>query len=360
MSPTPQLLELRHPQGLALTLTDLGATWLSCRVPMPDGSRREVLLGCPTPQVQAQQTAFLGATIGRYANRIGQARIRLGERSWALEPQPGSAHQLHGGPGGFHAQRWQVEQADALQASFSLVSPDGDQGYPGRLEARVSYRIAGPLTVEIAFEARVDAPSPVCLTNHAYFNLDARHGDVRGHRLCIPAQHYLPVDEALIPLGELAAVHGTGFDFRTAKPIERDWLRDDQQAHGGGYDHPFPLDADCAGASAPAAVLQSADGSLHMRVSTTLPALQFYAGQYLAGIPDRDGQPYGACAGVALEPQYLPDSPNHPEWPQHSCWLQPGEVWRHGIRYEFAAEPSQSELSGSQADETLSRVSANR
>lgn len=336
---TPERIELEHPQGLALTLTDLGATWLSCRVPMPDGSRREVLLGCPTPQVQAQQTAYLGATIGRYANRIGNARIALGERNWALEPQPGSAHQLHGGPGGFHGRQWQVGQADALQASFSLVSPDGDQGYPGRMEARVTYRIAGPLAVEIAFEARVEgAPSPVCLTNHGYFNLDAKHGDARGHRLRIAAQHYLPVDQELIPLGALAGVQGSGFDFRTAKTIERDWLRDDpQQRNGGGYDHAFLLDADCTGAASPAAVLQAADDSLCMRLYTTLPALQFYAGQYLTGVPDRDGQPYGACAGVALEPQYLPDSPNHPEWPQPSCWLQPGEVWQHRIRYEFVA-----------------------
>lgn len=332
----PERIELEHPQGLALTLTGLGATWLSCRVPMPDGSRREVLLGCPTPQVQAQQTAYLGATIGRYANRIGNARIALGGRSWALEPQPGSAHQLHGGPGGFHGRQWQVEEADASQASFSLVSPDGDQGYPGRMEARVSYRIAGPLAVEIAFEARVEgAPSPVCLTNHGYFNLDAQHGDVRSHRLRIAAQHYLPVDEALIPLGALAGVQGSGFDFRTAKTIERDWLRDDQQGHGGGYDHAFLLDADCTAAASPAAVLQAADDSLHMHLYTTLPALQFYAGQYLAGVPDRNGQPYGACAGLALEPQYLPDSPNHPEWPQPSCWLLPGQVWQQRIRYEF-------------------------
>jgi aldose 1-epimerase len=333
---TPQCFDIADPEGLALTLTDLGATWLSCRVPMADGSRREVLLGCPTPQVQAQQTAYLGATIGRYANRIGNARITLGERSWSLEPQPGSAHQLHGGPGGFHSRPWQVEQADARAASFSLVSPDGDQGYPGRMEARVSYRIVGPLTLEIAFEARVDAPSPVCLTNHAYFNLDERHGDVRGHRLRIAAQRYLPVNEALIPLGELADVQGSGFDFRTAKTIARDWLRDDpQQRHGGGFDHAFLLDAESADAASPAVELQAADGSLRMRVSTTLPSLQFYGGQFLTGIPDRNGQPYASCAGVALEPQYLPDSPNHPEWPQPSCWLQPGEVWQHRIRYEF-------------------------
>jgi aldose 1-epimerase len=332
---TPQCFELEHPQGLALTLTDLGATWLSCRVPMPGGHRREVLLGCPTPQVQAQQTAYLGATIGRYANRIGNARITLGERSWALAPQPGSVHQLHGGPGGFHSRHWQVERVDGQEASFSLVSPDGDQGYPGRMEARVSYAIVSPLTLEIAFEARVDAPSPVCLTNHAYFNLDERHGDVRAHRLRIPAQRYLPVDEALIPLGELADVQGSGFDFRIAKTIGRDWLRDEQQRHGRGFDHAFLLDAECAGGASPAAVLEAGDASLRMQVYATLPSLQFYAGQLLTGVPDRNGQPYASCAGIALEPQYLPDSPNHPEWPQPSCWLQPGEVWRHRIRYEF-------------------------
>jgi aldose 1-epimerase len=330
-------IELRDPQGLTLTLMDQGATWLSCHVPLADGTTREVLLGCASPQAYAQQTAFLGATIGRYANRIGHARIALGERQWALLPNPGSPHQLHGGPGGFDKRRWQVASATATEACFALESPAGDQGFPGRLRARATYRIVGPREVEIELEAEVDAPCPVLMTNHAYFNLDASHGDVRGHRLRVAAQRYLPVDDALIPLGSLADVQATSFDFRAAKTLAQDWLADAQQRAGGGYDHAFLLDACTAAMAEPAAVLESADASLRMRLFTTLPALQLYAGQYLAGTPDRDGRAYPACAGVALEPEFLPDSPNHPEWPQPSCWLQPGQAFRHRIRYAFEA-----------------------
>lgn len=335
---SPDRIALEHPDGLALALTEVGATWLSCRVPMPDGTRREVLLGCASAEAYAAQTAYLGAIVGRYANRIGHSRIALGGRQWSLQPHPkGSPHQLHGGPDGFDKRRWSVAARSASEVRFALVSPDGDQGFPGRLEAHVTYRIAAANVVEIDFEARTDAPTPVALTSHAYFNLDARHGDARGHRLRIAAARYMPVDEALIPFGEPADVQGTSFDFRAAKPIGAEWLADAQQRHGAGYDHAFLLDAQSAAMPSPAAMLESADGSLAMQLSTTAPALQFYAGQYLAGIPDRDGVAYPACAGIALEPGVLPDSPNHPEWPQPSCWLQPGQVWRQRIRYAFAA-----------------------
>jgi aldose 1-epimerase len=174
--------------------------------------------------------------------------------------------------------------------------------------------------------ARVTARSPVCLTNHAYFNLDGVVGDVRRHRLRLASGRYLPVDDELIPLGMLLDVHDTGFDFREPKTLQADWLRDPQQRHGGGYDHAFLLDAACRDLRAPAAVLASADGALAMEIRTTLPALQLYAGQFLAGLP---------FAGVALEPQFLPDSPNHPEWPQPTCWVGPGDVYRHTISYAF-------------------------
>ncbi|WP_280154161.1 galactose-1-epimerase [Piscinibacter sp. XHJ-5] len=320
-------IHLRHPQGLSLTLSTFGASWLSCRVPLADGSQRSVILERPALPDAAARSAYIGATIGRYANRIGSARIALGERSWALQPNAGSRHQLHGGPQGFDAREWTLVGADDMSARLALVSPDGDQGYPGELHAEVSYRLLDAMTIEMEAVARVSAASPVCLTNHAYFNLDGAPGDVRGHRLRIAADRFLPVDRELIPLGPLADVEGTGFDFRSGKPIAADWLRDEQQRQAGGYDHAWLL----AGTQ-PAAELSSTDGALRMSLSTSLPAIQFYAGQYLA---TPSGAAYPACAAVALEPQFLPDSPNHPEWPQPSCWLKPGEVYRHWIRYAF-------------------------
>ena len=328
-------LHLRHPSGLALSLSTFGAAWLSCEVPMADGSRRSVILQRAAVPDAAARAAFVGATIGRYANRIGGARITRGDRSWALHPNPGSKHQLHGGPQGFDQREWTVVHADDTSARLALVSPDGDQGYPGELRAEVSYRLMDA-AIEMEATATTTAECPVCLTNHAYFNLDGRTGDVRQHRLRIAADRFLPVDDELIPIGPLAPVEGTGFDFRAPEPVQAHWLQDEQQRQAGGYDHAYLLDTACAGMAQPAAELVSADGALRMTISTTLPALQFYAGQYLEGVSSPSGDPYPRCAAVALEPQFLPDSPNHPEWPQPSCWLSPGEVYRHRIRYAFS------------------------
>jgi aldose 1-epimerase len=330
-----ETLRLQAADGVAVSLSTLGAAWLSCDVPMPDGTRRSVVLQRDDPPGEAARKAFLGATIGRYANRIANARIADGARVFPLLPDPGSRHQLHGGPQGFHAKHWTVAHADDRSVRFSTVSADADQGYPGELRAEVTYRLADAMTVEIEATATVNARSPVCLTNHAYFNLDGIAGDVRLHRLHVAASRYLPVDTDLIPLGMLADVQDTGFDFREPKALLTDWRSDEQQRIAGGYDHAYLLDSACAAMASPAAALTSADGRLRLEISTTLPAIQLYGGQFLDGIPSAQGAPHSACAGVALEPEFLPDSPNHPEWPQPSCWLGPGEVYRHLIRYAF-------------------------
>lgn len=330
-------IHLQHPQGLTLSLSTLGAAWLSCDVPMPDGSRRGVILQRRDPPDAATTKAFLGATIGRYANRIGRGRIAHDGQSWALVTDAGSRHQLHGGPKGFHAREWTIAHVGATSVRLSLVSADGDQGYPGELQAEVTYRLTDAMTIDMEAVATVTAPSPVCLTNHAYFNLDGAIGDVRNHRLELTSDRYLPVDAELIPLGMLADVQGTSFDFREAKTLHTHWNHDDQQRQAGGYDHAFLLEPACAGLQQPAAVLTSTDAALQMRLSTTLPAIQLYGGQFLQGVSSPSGLAYPACAAVALEPQFLPDSPNHSEWPQPSCWLKPGEVYRHTIRYAFQA-----------------------
>jgi aldose 1-epimerase len=330
-----RIVRLQHPGGLSLSLSTFGAAWLACDVPMAGGMHRSVVLPRVEPPDAATRGAYLNATIGRYANRIAGGRIVHAGRAWSLATQPGSRHQLHGGPQGFHSREWTVVHADETSVRLSLVSADGDQGYPGELRGEVTYRIVDVATIEIDATATVTAPSPVCLTNHAYFNLDGGFGDVRQHRLVIASDRYLPVDRELIPLGALAEVRGTGFDFRAATTLQARWKHDEQQQIAGGYDHAFLLHSACAGMRAPAAVLTSADGALSMEISTTLPAIQLYAGQYLEGVPSPSGGAYRACAGVALEPQFLPDSPNHPEWPQPSCWLRPGDVYRHVIRYVF-------------------------
>jgi aldose 1-epimerase len=327
------MIRLEAFSGISLTLSERGATWMACEVPLSRSQRRPVIL----QRAATDEKSFLGSTIGRYANRIAHGRIRWEGREWQLALRPGSPHHLHGGPAGFHSRMWHVEQPSATEARFRLHSPDGDEGYPGNLQAHVTYRLVDAMTIEMHARAASTQPTPLALTNHAYFNLDGTAGDVRRHALQVQASRYTPVDHELIPLGSLAQVEGTGFDFRRAKAIERDWLKDAQQMQAGGYDHAFLLDASCAQMRQPAAHLVASDERLRLKIATTLPALQFYSGQYLAGTEAPRGATYPACAAVALEPGFLPDSPNRPEWPQPTCWLLPGETYEHIIRYSFEA-----------------------
>jgi aldose 1-epimerase len=331
------MIKLQAPGGIALAISPRGATWMSCDVPVGPAGRRDVILR----RAASDDKSFLGSTIGRYANRIAHGRIQWQGKQWQLALRAGSPHHLHGGPGGFHARMWEAQQPSATEARFTLVSPEGDQGYPGEVHAQVTYRLVDPMTIEMDMRATTTAPTPLALTNHAYFNLDghaAGHmGDVRRHALQVQASRFTPVDRELIPLGPLAAVDRTGFDFRGGKTIQADWLKDDQQQSSQGYDHAFLLDDACAQMRTPAARLTSSAADLRMTIATTMPALQFYSGQYLAGTAAPEGPCYPACCAVALEPGFLPDSPNHPEWPQPSCWLQPGELYAHTIRYSFEA-----------------------
>ncbi|WP_312242231.1 galactose-1-epimerase [Pantoea sp.] len=324
---------LRNRNGMVATFMDWGATWLSARVPMLDGSVREALLGCATPSDYLHQTAYLGATVGRYANRIAYACLE--EAGIALAANQG-AHQLHGGPEGFDKRRWQILSQSESEVHYRLDSPDGDQGFPGTLIVDLRYQLDDDNCLAIQYQARTDKACPVNLTNHAYFNLDAHHGDARQHRLQLRADRYLPVDSDGIPNAPLKAVTGTSFDFRQPKVVAQDFLADDDQKAVKGYDHAFLLNA-AGDDGQPAAQLWSADGKLQLRVSTSAPALQFYTGNYLEGTRAREQESYTAFQGIALESEFLPDSPNHPEWPQPSCWLQPGETWRSSTRYRFTA-----------------------
>lgn len=327
-----RITTLRNAGGMVATFMDWGATWLSARVPMNDGSVREALLGCATPSDYLSQTAYLGATVGRYANRIAGSTISRDGKTFPLTANQG-AHQLHGGPEGFDRRRWQIVRQSTQEVEYRLNSPAGDQGYPGTLLVSLTYRLEDDNTLSIAYQATVDEACPVNLTNHAYFNLDAVHGDARQHSLQLNADRYLPVDNEGIPNADLKAVAGTSFDFRQAKTVAQDFLSDDDQRAVKGYDHAFLLND----GEQPAAELWSADGKLKLTVFTTAPALQFYSGNYLDGTPAREQGVYTAFQGIALESEFLPDSPNHPEWPQPDCWLAPGESFQCVTRYRLTA-----------------------
>ncbi|URL01706.1 galactose-1-epimerase [Avibacterium sp. 20-126] len=322
-----KLFTLTNQQGMCIQLMDWGATWLSCKIPV-NNQLQEVLLGCHIQDYLTQQ-AYLGVTVGRYANRIANSRFRLNGKTIYLNANQGK-HQLHGGKG-FDKGRWQVEKCGDNFVQFSLFSADGDQGFVGNLQVKVSYRLTEKNQVRIEFEGICDQDTPLNLTNHAYFNLDdASAGtDVRQHWLQLNSEQFLPVDQQGIPNAPLKAVQGTSFDFRQAKMIAQDFLQQEQRLTKG-YDHAFLLNG-----TQPCAILHSSNRQISLSVSTSQPALQIYTGNYLAGTPNRLGGTYQDYQGIALEPECLPDTPNHPEWQKYGGISKKNQPYRQWIEYQF-------------------------
>lgn len=327
---------LSSSDGLKLQVSTLGAAWISCRVPLPGGECREVLLGHPDPKTYPLEGGYLGQFIGRYANRIAGARFPLPGGGVAQLLANEGTNQLHGGAFGFHSRHFEVVECSDNHLHLALHSPDGDQGFPGALDLDLHYRVLEGLRLHVDWQVRCSAPCPVNLTHHAYFNLDAKHVDTRDHRLRIAGGRYLPVGTDLLPTGEIRKVDGSAFDLREG-PVLRNAMRaaeSQQLAVGHGFDHNWLLDKPIEAAA------ELSNAELKLQISSDLPGIQVYTGQYLTGSRSRDGSPYAAYSGVALEPQYFPDSPNHPEWPQPSCWVKSDQVMRHWIKYNFT--PAQS------------------
>lgn len=336
-----QLIRLGTASGFEVVFMDWGATWLSCRVPVPGRSGavsvREVLLRSPDLEAHLRQQAYFGATIGRYANRISNGAFTLPDGSRIrLAPNEG-ANTLHGGAQGFDSRRWQIAAQTDTSVTFQLRSEHGDQGFPGALLARATYTVSADGTLQALFEAETSQPTPVNLTSHAYFNLAATHASALDHQLAISADAYLPVDADGIPRHGLRSVGDSSFDFRKQKTIRTDLLQDADQRLMSGYDHAYLLQPDAAAMKRPAATLIAPDRRLQLDILTDKPALQFYSGNHLQGIPGAGGSPYSSHAGIALETQFLPDAPNHPEWPHASCFLMPGEVYRFKTRFQFSS-----------------------
>ena len=328
-----KLVKLQNKNGLSVIFMDIGATWLSCEVPVAD-QQREVLLGVSTMADFKKQGTYLGATVGRFANRIADGQFSINGYPYQLSiNQDGNT--LHGGVDGFDKRRWEIEQQTQGFVRFALVSEDGDQGFPGQLQVSVCYQLTDDNQVIISYHAITDKPTPINLTNHAYFNLaGAESGaDCRNHRLQIDADHYLPTNKVGIPLDGPASVDKNSFDFRQPKVITSDFLTEPQQQLAKGYDHAFLLNKPCQ-QGARAALLSSADNDLALEVFTNKPALQLYTGNWLVGTPNRNGGEYQDYAGIALETEFLPDAVNHPEW-QPSPILQAGQEYHYQTTYRF-------------------------
>lgn len=348
-----RLIVLRNKQGFSAQFMDWGATWLSCLVPVsksnltssPTGtnlesSLREVLLRSPNLAAHLRQTEYLGATVGRYTNRINRAAYpcaELGGLDTVQLVANDGKNSLHGGLRGFDSRRWQVESCDTTKVTFRLVSADGDQGFPGCLEVRASYELTPDNAVRVTFEASTDKPSPVNLSNHAYFNLAPQYTNVLMHHLQIQADQFVPVCKSGIPRAGLKDVVGTSFDFRAGKRIGQDLLADREQRRVGGYDHGYLLYTDAVNGGLPVATLLAPDAKVQLTMTTTKPALQVYTGNHLGGLLGASGCAYTAHAGIALETEFLPDAPNHPEWPHASSILLPGQRYFHQTTFHLAS-----------------------
>ena len=327
------LYTLRNAHGMEVAITPWGATVVAIRVPDRHGRMGDVVLGFDSVAGYQAEQPFLGATIGRYGNRIARGRFSLDGREYTLPVNNGANH-LHGGPQGFDKRLWQVRELPGGRAlELSLTSTDGEQGYPGRLEASVTYTLTDADELRIDYAAVTDRPTVVNLTNHTYFNL-AGAGDVLQHEVQINAARYTPVDAGLIPTGELRAVAGTPFDFTRPHAIgERIDQPDEQLRFGQGYDHNWVLDGTAGQLRLVASVREPTSGRV-MEVSTTEPGLQFYTGNFLDGtLHGKAGRVYQRRAAFCMETQHFPDSPNHPQFP--STVLRPGQKYRSTTVYRF-------------------------
>jgi len=317
--------------GPVLELLTLGATVHRLEVTCGDGVRRNVVLGHATVADRLASDAYLGATVGRYANRIAHGRFELAGREVVVGTHD-RGNSLHGGPDGFDRRLWEVVSAGADHAALRLVSPDGDQGFPGELTAQVRYEVADGM-VRVRHEATTDATTVVNLTNHSYFNLDGDGaGSVDHHLLSLDADAYVPVDPTGIPLGEPVPVDGTPFDFRAAAPIGPAVRSNDPQVVSArGIDHDVLVRGE---GLRRAAVLESPATSTRLELWSDQPGLQVYTGNFLDGsLRSSLGKAYRQGDGIALEPQLHPDTPHHPDWP--SAVLEPGERYVHVLEWRF-------------------------
>jgi aldose 1-epimerase len=319
---------------IAVRIMTYGGIVVSLRTPDRNGKVDDVVLGCDSVEKYVAQTAHFGGIIGRYANRIAHGTFQLDGHTYSIPKNDGD-NALHGGIRGFDKVVWGARQIpDGVELTY--VSKDGDQGFPGKLSTTVRYTLSGG-ALRIEYSATTDKDTVLNLTNHSYFNLAGQgKGDVLGHVLKIDASRITAVDATLIPTGELKAVEGTPFDFRTPHVIgERIDADDPQLRLGHGYDHNFVLDHAPGQLAEAAEVYEPATGRI-LRVLTTEPGVQLYTGNFLDGsITGKEGRVYNRRFAFCLETQHFPDSPNHPSFP--TTELKPGQEFHSVTVFQFSA-----------------------
>lgn len=336
---TANLYTLTNANGMEAKITNFGGVVVSLMVPDRNDSLADVVLGFDTLEPYFEDSPYFGALVGRYGNRIAKGKFTLNGEEYTLA-QNNMGNHLHGGLRGFDKVLWQAETVSGDSSSVGLKlhyqSPDGEEGYPGTLDATVTYMLTNDNELRIDYRATTDAPTVVNLTNHSYFNLTGKGGSsILNHEVMINADRFVPVDSVLIPTGELAEVAGTPMDFRQPTPVG---ARIDQEysqlVYGIGYDHCWVLNK-AGGALTLAATVHEPNSGRLLEVRTTEPAVQFYSGNFLDGtLTGKDGAVYEQRTGLCLETEHFPDSPNQPNFP--STELNPGETYQTTTIYKFS------------------------
>jgi len=334
------LYTLSNPSGMTLTVTDYGGIITSLRVPDRRGEFQDVVLGYDRLEDYLEETPYFGAIIGRYANRISEGRFALDGKRYELAVNNGKNH-LHGGVKGYDKVLWQAKpfvDGDDHGIVFTYLSTDGEEGYPGNLNVQVTYRLTPDNTLVFSYRATTDRATPINLTQHSYFNLAGPSSNsILDHVLVLRANAFTPIDEGLIPTGEIRLVEGTPFDFRTPRAIGTFIDSGGEQLeYGRGYDHNFVLSDTTSVLHQAARVVEPGSGRI-MDVYTTEPGIQFYSGNFLDGsLIGKSGRPYEYRSGFCLETQHFPDSPNQPAFP--STILRPGETFSSQTVYSFTMD----------------------
>jgi len=329
------LYTLTNAHGLKVKIMTYGATITSVEVPDRDGKTANVVLHLGTLADYLKGHPFFGSTVGRYANRIAKGKFTLDGKQYTLATNNNENH-LHGGLKGFDKKVWKakpVQTADAVGVTCTYASPDGEEGYPGALTAKVTYSLTDRNELKMEYSATADKPTIVNLTNHSYWNLaGAGSGTVLDQEVMLNADGYLPVDNGLIPLGKIAPVKGTPMDF-VARPMT---IGSRIAEVKGGYDHCYVLNKKEAGKLSLAAKITDPKSGRVMEILTDQPGVQFYTGNFLDGTMKAGGKSYVKNGGFCLETQHFPDSPNRPQFP--SVVLRPGETYTHLTIHKFSVQ----------------------
>ena len=334
------LYTLSNPSGMKAKITNYGGIVTELHVPDKNGDNGDVVLGYDKLSSYIEASPYFGCITGRYANRIAKGRFTIDGNEYKLATNNGDNH-LHGGVAGLDKKVWAAKEVKGIGRAgieFSYLSPDGEEGYPGNLQCKVTYWLTVQNEIEIQYEATTDKSTHLNLTHHSYFNLaGAGSGDILDHEVELFADKFVPTDATNIPLGELAPVKGTPFDFLTPHKIgARIGEKNQQLKVGLGYDHNWVINSTGKGLELAARVTEETSGRV-MEVLTDQPGIQFYTGNFLDGSNvGKGGNVYEHRNAFCLETQKFPDSPNNPSYP--SSLLEPGQTYRHVCIYRFSTK----------------------